>query len=152
MANTYTGIFVHLVFAAKYREAAIVSVYRERIYQYMKQIIRELGHVPLAIGGTDNHVHILVGYNVNCLLPDLVKTLKSHTTKFINSELVLSRRFEWQRGYAALSNSRKEIEAVKSYIARQPEHHLGMSLNDEVRLMLDRCGIPYDGRYLFDED
>lgn len=148
MANTYSSLYIHLVFAVKYRDAKLLAVYRPRIFQYMRQIITRLGHQPLAIGGTDNHIHILICYNLTQLIPDLVRELKSATTKFINQELLLSHRFEWQRGYGAFSHSHRDLPAVIQYIDNQPMHHNNMTFAQEVRLMLERSGIAFENEFL----
>lgn len=149
MANTYTSIYIHLVFAVKHREAMLVPVYRPRIFQYMCGILHADGHEPVAIGGTDNHVHLLIKYNINKLIPDMVRDLKANASKFVNQELVFRQRFEWQRGYGAFSVSPRDVEPVVEYIKSQPEHHNNMTLEQEVKTMLDRCGIPYEDKYLF---
>ncbi len=151
MANTYLSLYVHLVFAVKEREGGLIAVYRPRIYEYLKQTARNLGQFPIAVGGTDNHLHMLLGYKPTVLLADLVRELKTSSTKFINNDLVLSRRFEWQRGYGAFSHSYRDIEAVKNYIMNQTEHHNDESFATELRRMLDRSGIAYDERYLLED-
>ncbi len=148
MANTFSSIYLHLVFAVKFRDGKIIPVYRERIYQYIKQILRHRGHIPVAIGGTDNHLHVLFSYNINESIPDLVREVKTETTKFINRELLLPSRFEWQRGYGVFSHSARELDQITNYIQHQPEHHLNMSFTDELKTMLRRFGIPFEDQYL----
>lgn len=151
MANTYSSIYIHLVFAVKYRDAKIIPLYRARIHQYMTRTVNALGHKAIIVGGTDNHVHILLRYNFNLSIPDLVRDLKIATTKFINQELLLSHKFEWQRGYGVFSHSYRELDDIINYIHRQPEHHKNMTLEQEIRTMLDRCGVEYNPRYLFED-
>ncbi len=148
MANTYFKIYLHIVFATKNRESAIPPIHEKRIHSYMAGIIKKCGHHPIKIGGTDNHVHILISYNANHLLPDLVRDLKSSTSKFINDEKMVKCKFAWQTGYACISYSQSHIEAAKRYIASQHEHHHNMTLEDEVKKMLERYRIEYNPEYI----
>lgn len=148
MANTYSGIYLHIIFSVKNRESPLPSIHRVRIYQYINSIISNHGHKPIAIGGIANHVHILLGYNINQDIPALVRDIKSCSSKFINDERFVKFKFEWQRGYAVFSNSRKELDAVIGYIQHQPEHHLKMTMEDEVKRILQRYDIEFDPAYI----
>ena len=118
----------------------------------MAAVVRNLGHKCIRIGGTENHVHLLIEYNINKLIPDLVHDLKIAVSHYINEKRLVRGRFQWQRGYAALSYSKSAIPELIEYITNQYEHHKGRSLNDEVRLFLDRYEIDYDDRYIFDDE
>lgn len=151
MANTFSQIYIHLVFAVKNREALIPAMIRPRIHAYIGGIVRELGHTPIAVGGTDNHVHVLIGYNITKLIPDLMREVKSSTTNFINSNHLIPFKFGWQRGYACFSYSHSHIPKVVEYIKNQVEHHKSMTFIDELKRELDLRGIDYDMQYLFDD-
>ncbi len=114
----------------------------------MGGVLREQGHYPMAIGGIENHVHILIGYNVNISIPDTVRNLKTSTSRFINDLNIIPFRFEWQRGYGCFSYSRSHVDNVINYIKRQHEHHKSRSLEEEMRNIMDRFGIDYDERYM----
>lgn len=151
MANTYTSIYIHLIFAVKNREAMLLATFRERLFQYMLKVVSAEGHTPVAIGGTASHIHLLIKYNINKPLPDLVRVLKASSSKFINENHFINFRFEWQRGYGAFSHSDKDLTAVAEYIRHQPEHHSRVTMNQELRILLERHGVDYDERYILYE-
>ncbi len=93
-------------------------------------------------------MHILLGYNPVQPLPDLVRDIKSMSSRFINESHLSPFRFEWQKGYACFSYSHTHIPQVSEYIANQNEHHKGLSLRDEIIHILNKYGIEYDDRYL----
>ncbi len=149
MANTYIKIYLHIVFAVKNREALIPTGWQVRIHSYLKNSIREMGHVPISVGGVENHVHILISYSGKQPLPDLIRDLKINSTKFINKNGATRHHFFWQKGYACFSYSHSQIEAVNKYISNQHAHHKGRTLVDEMKHMLGGFGVEYDEQYLF---
>lgn len=151
MANTFSQIYLHLIFAVKGRNALLFLGVSQRVHSYIGGIIRDCGHKPIAIGGTENHIHILIGYNLNQLIPDLVKEVKVSTTNFINSHHLIPFRFAWQRGYACFSYSNSHVETVRRYIEHQIEHHKGVTLKEETIRELERRGIAFDEKYIFEE-
>ena len=151
MANTFTQIYLHFIFAVKGREAILFPGARERVHSYIGGIIRDCDHIPIAIGGTENHVHILIAYNVNQAVPDLVREVKVSTTNFINNNHLIPFKFAWQRGYACFSYSNSHVDTVKQYIEHQEEHHKCMTLREETIRDLERRGIVFDEKYLFDD-
>ncbi len=150
MSATYTCIKLHLIFAVKHRQDYIVPTIRPRLYSYIKTVLSTFQHDLIRIGGIGDHVHIFIRYNVNQLIPDLVKELKVASTKFVNSNHLIIFKFAWQAGYACFSVApTKESEnALIAYIDNQPQHHLGLSLQEEAACFLDRLGIEYDEQYL----
>lgn len=152
MANTLSKLYVHIIFAVKGRYGFLPTHLLPDIHAYMASVVRNLGHKCIRIGGTENHVHLLIEYNINKLIPDLVHDLKIAVSHYINEKHIVKGRFQWQRGYAALSYSKSAIPDLIDYISNQYEHHKGRSLNDEIRLFLDRYEIEYDDRYIFDDE
>lgn len=151
MSNTYTKIYLHIVFAVKDREALLPPLVQDRIYRYMVTVLRDKGHFPIAVGGTENHVHILIDYNISHPIPDMVRELKTCVTKLINTNHLIPFQFAWQRGYACFSYSASQVDAVKNYITHQAEHHSKMTLRDEMVAIYHRFGVEYDEKYVFDE-
>lgn len=152
MANKYTQIYLHIIFATKNRFNAIPPFWEEKLHKYIGGIISNHGHTPIQIGGTASHIHILLGYNVNQLLPDLVKEIKTSSARFANQNRMLKCKFGWQRGYACVSYSKSHKEDVVRYIMNQHLHHNGMTLEDEVRKLMDKFGIEYDPRFIIREE
>lgn len=151
MSNTYTKIYLHIIFAVKGREALLPAIIRQRLYQYMSKVLLDMGHFPLAIGGTENHVHILIDYKPAQALPDMIRELKISSTKLINSNHMIPFVFGWQRGYSCFSYSASQVDSVKRYIDHQSEHHNNITFRQELQLAYERFGIEYDERYMFDD-
>ena len=150
MANTYTKIYLHIVFAVKDREALLPPLLQKRIYSYMATVLRDKGHFPVTIGGTENHVHILIDYAMSQPIPDMVRELKTCVTKLINTNHLIPFQFAWQRGYACFSYSASQVAAVKNYIDHQAEHHDKMTLREEMAAIYQRFGVEYDEKYVFE--
>lgn len=150
MSNTYTKIYLHIVFAVKDREALLTPLVQDRIYRYMATVLRDKGHFPIAVGGTENHVHILIDYNLSHPIPEMVRELKTCVTKLINTNHLIPFQFAWQRGYACFSYSASHVSAVKNYITHQAEHHNKMTLREEMIAIYQRYGVEYDEKYVFE--
>lgn len=151
MANTYVKIYLHLIFAVKHRNGLINPLWQSRLYDYIAGIIKNKDCYPIKIGGIDDHIHILLSYNPNTVLPDLVRDIKSFSSRWINDSRLCPYRFEWQKGYACVSYSHSHTMQVSNYIANQSEHHKGRSLKDEITDLLSKFGIEFDDRYIFSE-
>lgn len=148
MANTYSQIYLHFIFGVKDGFSCLPVEHLPRIHAYISSIARQLGHYPYAVGGIGNHVHLLVGYNINQAVPDFMRELKSSVSKFINENRFIPCRFEWQRGYGCFSYAQSQIDTVCRYIANQAEHHKRMTLGEEMKQFLDRYNVSYDERYI----
>ncbi len=148
MANTYIQVLLHLVFAVKNRESLLPIHWQSQIHSYMAGIINNRGHRALEVGGIDNHVHILLSYSGKEAISDLVREIKTESNKFIVKHCMFPYKFEWQVGYACFSYSYSHLEAIRSYIRHQHEHHNGISLADEMRTMLEKFGVDYDDKYI----
>ena len=151
MANTYTQIYLHIVFAVKGRVSCIPPFALPRDFSYMYAIASKMKHNPIVVGGTPDHIHMLIGYNPAESLPELVKEIKIGSGKFINGNGYIGGRFEWQRGYAAISCSHSHVESVKDYIRGQMEHHRGVTLRDEIIRIYKKNGVDIDERYVFED-
>ena len=151
MANTYTKIYLHVVFAVKNRVALLPPHNQLRIFLYIRKILENNGHLPIAVGGTCDHVHLFFVYSIKQSIPDLVREIKMNTTKFIKDQHLSPLCFCWQKGYACFSYSHSQVDAVKNYVVKQNEHHRGRTLRDEIRLMFERFGVEYNEDYIFDD-
>ena len=149
MANTYTQIYIHVVFAVQARESLIKAEWKEELFKYIAGILNNQKTKLIAIGGVEDHIHILFGMNPTIALSDLVREVKASSSKFINEEKFVRGKFYWQEGFGAFSYSRSQIDAVAKYILNQEEHHSGKSFKDEYIALLDRFEVEYDDRYLF---
>ncbi len=106
MANTYTQIHLHLIFAVKGRQSLIQKNWKDELYKYITGIIQNHQHKLLSINGMPNHLHILIGYRPSQSLPDLLQDIKGDSSKWINTKGLIKGKFEWQSGYGAFSYSK----------------------------------------------
>ena len=150
MANTYTQIYLQLVFTPEGRENVIPVKHKEELQKYTTGIIQNRNHKLLAINYLKDHAHIFIGYQPAQPLPDLLRDIKSNTSKFINEKKWLPGRFRWQEGYGAFSYGHSQINDVIHYINNQEEHHRKTKFRDEYQKLLEIYEVEYDPQYLFD--
>ncbi|MBD5331617.1 MAG: transposase [Bacteroides sp.] len=148
MSSTYSPIYLHLVFAVKNRESLILPEWQKEIHAYLSGILSRRGHIPVIVGGVENHVHLLFRYNITELIPDLVRELKTNSGKFISTKFPLHGRFYWQGGYGCFSVSYSKLDNVKSYIANQTQHHGQRTFREEMVGFLKGYNVDFDERYL----
>jgi len=151
MANTFTQIHIHSVFAVQNRISLINNEWQERLYQYIISIIQKHGHKVLSIGGMPDHIHILFGFRPTQSLSALMQEVKRDSSQWINQNRFVVGKFSWQEGYGAFSYSKSQISSVAKYIENQEKHHAQKTFTEEYRKILDNFGIEYDNRYIFHE-
>ena len=132
MANTYTQIYLQLVFSPLGRENIIPHKHKEELQKYTTGIIQNRKHKLLTINYMPDHVHIFIGYQSAQSLPDLMRDIKAITSGFINEKKWMPRRFQWQEGYGAFSYSRSQIDSVIKNINNQEDHHRKVTFKDEL--------------------
>jgi REP element-mobilizing transposase RayT len=150
MANTYTQLFIHLVFSPKNGDALIKKAWKDDLEKYITGIVQKNGHKMLAIGAMPDHVHIFIGYNVNQLIPDLVEKIKTSSNAWIKENSLTKFKFEWQKGYGAFSHSKSQKQTVINYIRNQENHHAKASFKDEYLNILRKNEIEFDEKYVFE--
>ena len=150
MANTYTKIYLQLVFSPLGHENVIPVKHKEELQKYATGIIQNRRHKLLAINYMPDHVHIFIGYQPSQSLPDLLRDIKANTSKFINEKKWLPGKFQWQEGYGAFSYGHSQINDVIHYINLQEEHHKKASFKDEYLRLLEKFDVDYDPKYLFE--
>lgn len=149
MANTYTQLYIHFVFAVKYREAIIKPEWDERLRLYITAIVQNHKHKMLAINNMPDHIHMLIGQHPAQSVSELMQIVKGESSEWINKEHLTPRKFQWQEGYGAFSYSRSQIDTIVNYIANQQEHHKKYSFMDEYKDMLDKFNVEYNEVYIF---
>lgn len=149
MANTYTQIYLQIVFSPMYKAALITSNFEENLYKYISGIVTSKDHKMIAINGTEDHVHIFIGLNPDQSVSQLIADIKRNSSKWINENNYCLGRFEWQRGYGAFSYSKSQIDNVVKYIKNQKDHHKKVSFLDEYKKFLTMFKIIYDDKYIF---
>ena len=150
MANTYTQIYIHIVFAVQHRNVLISTSWKERLHKYTTGIIQNQGHKLIAINTMPDHVHIFIGMKPDVALSDLVRDIKRDSTNFVNKEIRVRGKFAWQEGFGAFSYSHSQIDSVVKYIMNQEEHHSRRTFREEYEAMLKEFAIEYDARYVFE--
>lgn len=148
MPSTHLSLHFHVVFSTKNREPRIAAEWRERLHSYLGGVARKSECIPEAIGGVADHVHLLLGLKATARLADVVRDIKSVSSKWVHDE-VGDRAFAWQEGYGAFSVSPSHRENVRSYIARQEAHHRNRTFQEEYLELLHRCGVDFDERHLW---
>ena len=154
MANTYTQIYMHIVFAVKGRMSMIKPAYEEGLYKYICGACLNRKHYVRAINGAPDHIHLLVGMHPNESVSELIRSLKVETSKWMHNNVGI-KGFAWQNGFAAFSYSKTFLPQVEKYIANQKAHHKVHTFKEELEAIFKSAGIDYDERYLMkgiDED
>jgi putative transposase len=149
MANTYTQIYLQIVFAVQDRQRLIRREHKEELHKYISGIIYNQGQKLLAIHCMPDHAHVLVGLKPSMALSDLVQVVKSDSTNFINRKRWVPGRFSWQEGYGAFSYGHSQLTTVIRYIHNQEQHHTKRTFRQEYLEFLKRFEVPYDPKYLF---
>lgn len=149
MANTYTQIYIQVVFAVEGRQNLINSVHNDELQKYITGIVSTQRHKLIAINNLPDHLHLLVGLRPDAALSELVRDIKANSSRFINEKRWVMGRFSWQEGFGAFSYSRSQLSAVIRYIENQQRHHARKSFLDEYTALLDKFEVEYDQRYIF---
>ena len=149
MANTYTQINIHAVFAVQGRKNYLKREIRKRIFEYISGIIKGLELYPLAVNGFTNHVHVFFELKPNISISKVLQVIKSNSSKWINENNLVSGKFEWQKGYGVFSYSRSQRDTVIKYIMAQENHHKKRSFKNEYLHLLKKNEIEFNEKYLF---
>ena len=149
MANSYTQIYLHIVFAVSGRACVVASSRRQEFQKYITGIVTRKGQKLIAIHCMPDHTHVLLGLKPNIAPSDLIGDLKTGSTNHINEQRWIGCRFSWQEGYGAFSVSHSHLDRVANYIRNQEMHHRRTSFQQGYIEFLGRHHVPYDQRYIF---
>ena len=150
MANTYTQMNIHAVFAVKGRENLLRDDFRAELFKYISGIIEGIGLYPLAVNGYYDHVHVFFELNTTLSVSKSIQQIKNNSTRWINERNLTSKTFKWQAGYGAFSYSRSQRSRVIDYIINQEKHHGYESFKKEYYSLLDNFKVDYNASYLFE--
>ena len=150
MANTYTQLYIQLVFAVKYRAALIQKQWQPRLHQYITGILQQNQHKMLQINSMPDHIHIFIGMRPTQSISSLVQNVKTESSKWIKDNK-FCKAFAWQEGFGAFSYSKSHVGRVIRYIQNQEVHHKKETFLNEYRKMLKAFEIEYDEQYIFKE-
>jgi putative transposase len=149
MANTYSQIYIQVVFAVEDRASLIQPAFKEDIYKFMTGIIRQDKQKLIAINGMPDHVHLLIGLKPDLALSDLVRDVKAKSSKLINERRLVKGRFRWQEGFGAFSYGHSQLDTIVRYIQNQERHHAKRSFRNEYFALLRKFDIAFQDRYVF---
>lgn len=150
MANIYSQIYIHIVFAVQGRQNLIPKTIRKKLHKYITGIVQNRNQKMLAIFCMPDHTYMLVGMKPDINISDLTRDVKAISSKFINDNRFIKGKFNWQVGFGAFSYSKSQIDSVIKYILNQEQHHKKKSSKEEYLGLLEKFGIEYDEKYLFE--
>jgi len=150
MPNTYSQLYVQIVFAVQGRQNLISRKHNEELQKYITGIVQKRKNKMLSIYCMPDHLHLLTGLHPTMSVSDLVRDVKTGSSNFINSMNWIRGKFNWQESFGAFSYSRDRISTIAQYILNQEEHHKKTTFKEEYISMLKEFEIEYDERYLFE--
>lgn len=150
MANTYSQIYIQVIFAVKGRQNLLRRENREELHRYITGIVRNNKQKLIRINSVQDHIHILLGMKPDIALSDLVRDIKANSSRFINEKRWARGRFNWQEGFGAFSYSDSHLDRVIKYIDKQEEHHRRKTFRAEYLSLLDKFQVEYDQRFVFE--
>ena len=133
----------------KYRDAIIHKEWRQTLLGVIGNLINEVGCKTIIVNGVEDHVHCFVDLKPIISVSELMKIVKAKSSKYINDQHLVKRRFEWQEGYGVFSYGHSQIDAVYKYISNQESHHKKQTFRKEYLDFLEKFEVPYDERYIF---
>jgi len=150
MPNTYSQIYIQVVFAVRGRENLISGKWKDELYKYICGIVKGNNEKVYAINGMPDHIHILLSIKPDTALSDLMRDIKASSSKWINTKKFVKGKFQWQEGFGAFSYSQSQLDSVIGYINNQEEHHSRKSFREEYLDLLKKFEIAYDEKYVFE--
>jgi len=147
MSSTHTSLHIHIVFGTKYHEPHIDREWRLRLHSWLGGAFRTADTVPHEIGGVADHVHCLVGFTPNHRIADLLRDVKSNSSRWVREAIGLQ-QFGWQDGYGAFTVSASRCDSVRRYIRNQEEHHRTVTFREEYIELLKLSGVEYDPHFV----
>ena len=149
MANTYTQIYIHIVFSVKGRQSLIKQSWKDELFKYICGIVNAKKQKVYAIGGIADHIHILVSIKPDVALSDIVRDIKANSSKWINERRLIEGKFQWQEGFGAFSSAQSQLAKIIKYINNQERHHEIRSFKEEYLELLQKFEIVYDEKFIF---
>lgn len=149
MANTYTQLYIHYVFAVQNRMSLIQEKWQTELFKYLSGIIEQQEHKLFAINGMPDHIHVLISMNPKQSSSDLMYHIKRSSSLWINENKLARGKFSWQEGFGGFSYGKSQIPDIAGYIENQQQHHKKHTFYEEYIGFLNAFGIEYDERYVF---
>jgi putative transposase len=140
---SHTSLLFHCVFATKARRPLITDEVQPRLWSYMGGIARTNGMKALAVGGTRDHVHLLISLPPTMAVAKAMQLIKSGSSKWMHDKIALD-VFQWQEKYGAFSIGISQVERTIGYIKNQKKHHAKIGSAQEWKAILKRHGLPVE--------
>jgi putative transposase len=150
MANTFSQIYLQFVFAVRGRQSLIAKENKEELHKYITALVQNRKAKMLAVHCMPDHAHLFVGIKPVIFIPDFIKEVKIESNNFINTKKWGNGKFGWQDGYGVFSYSHSHIDSVVKYILNQEAHHSNRNFRQEYITLLNKFGIRFEEKYLFD--
>lgn len=147
-SHTHTNLLNHIVFSTQGHLPLITSEINAELFAYMGGLIKELKGKPIIINGMSDHVHLLILLPPNVSVSDAMRFVKANSSRWLKERF--GKKFAWQKGFGAFSVSRSNVDAVVKYIKNQEQHHKKFDFKTEFVSLLNKNGVEYDERYLWD--
>ncbi len=149
MSNTYSQIYIHVVFAVQGRQNLLQKPWRNKVFAYISGVLTKKGQKSLIVNGVADHVHVFFQLKPNVSLSEIVRDIKNSSTHYINDNKWLKSKFGWQSGYGAFSYSISQMGTVYRYVENQEIHHQKRTFKDEYLELLKKFEIEFSDQYLF---
>lgn len=150
MPQSLSNILIHLIWSTKGRHPWLEPGIREKTHAFLAGAVRQCDCEAYRVGGVADHVHLAVRLSRTVSVSDLVKEIKTASSKWAKTQDAARHDFAWQQGYGAFSLGMSQKDALLHYIDTQEEHHRTRTFQDEYRAFLAKYGIDYDERYVWD--
>lgn len=150
MANTFSQIYLHFIFAVKKRECLIAKEHKEELHKYIAALVQNRNAKMLAVHCMPDHTHLFIGMKPTTVISNFIKEVKVESNEFVNGKKWIKGKFSWQEGYGVFSYSHSQISNVINYIKDQEAHHKRSTFNQEYHQLLEKFEISFNERYLFD--
>ncbi len=147
MSHSYAANRVHVVFSTKLRQKFIPADIQPRLWAFMATVGRDRHIEVPAVGGIDDHAHLVMNIPPVMPLAKAIQTIKAVSSKWMRD--LGHERFAWQEGYAAFSVSASQLDTVIEYVRHQPEHHAKHTFETEFVSLLAKNGLTFDPKYVF---
>jgi putative transposase len=148
MPSTHLSLHYHVIFSTHRRQPSIAPGWRDELHRYLAGCIKTTGGVPVEIGGVADHVHLLFGLRATRSLADVMRDIKSASSKWVHDEQHHS-LFAWQEGYGAFTVGRRDVDLLRRYVRDQAEHHRRQTFQDEYVALLNEHDVEFVHRYLW---
>jgi putative transposase len=149
MAHTYARLYIHAVWSTKDRRSLITPSLQAKLYPYIGGIARKQNFTTVAVGGVEDHIHILLALPSSLAVAKAIQLLKGNSAKWVNETVAVPGGFAWQEGYGAFTIGVSQVERTVAYIEGQAEHHRKQTFQEEFVQFLQTHGIEYDPRYIW---